>query len=117
MNTGIQDAHNLAWKLAEVVAGRASDAFLDSYESERKPVSTHGADWALLAFMNHTVIDAGIGLTPGAPTSRTGLTAGAPTSRTGLAADDVTGGAHGPTVVTDPSAAAGDIPVTPGLGR
>ena len=43
------------------------DAFLDSYESERKPVSTHCADWALLAFMNHTVIDAGIGLTPGAP--------------------------------------------------
>jgi 2,4-dichlorophenol 6-monooxygenase len=67
LNTGIQDAHNLAWKLAEVIAGRASDAFLDSYESERKPVSTHGADWALLAFMNHTVIDAGIGLTPGAP--------------------------------------------------
>jgi 2,4-dichlorophenol 6-monooxygenase len=67
LNTGIQDAHNLTWKLAEVVAGRASDALLDSYESERKPVSTHGADWALLAFMNHTVIDAGIGLTPGAP--------------------------------------------------
>src|SRR3982750_2096366 len=67
LNTGIQDAHNLAWKLAEVLAGRASDALLDTYESERHPVSTHGADWALLAFMNHTVIDAGIGLTPGAP--------------------------------------------------
>ena len=67
LNTGIQDAHNLTWKLAEVLAGRAGDALLDSYESERKPVSTHGADWALLAFMNHTVIDAGIGLTPGAP--------------------------------------------------
>lgn len=67
LNTGIQDAHNLAWKLAEVLAGRASEALLDTYESERLPVSTHGADWALLAFMNHTVIDAGIGLTAGAP--------------------------------------------------
>jgi len=67
LNTGIQDAHNIAWKLAQVLAGRAGDALLDSYESERKPVSTHGADWALLAFMNHFVIDAGIGLIPGAP--------------------------------------------------
>jgi 2,4-dichlorophenol 6-monooxygenase len=67
LNTGIQDVHNLAWKLAEVLSGRASDALLDSYQSERLPVSTHGADWALLAFMNHFVIDAGIGLIPGAP--------------------------------------------------
>ena len=67
LNTGIQDVHNLAWKLAEVLAGRAEDSLLDSYHDERLPVSTHGADWALLAFMNHTVIDAGIGLTPGAP--------------------------------------------------
>jgi 2,4-dichlorophenol 6-monooxygenase len=67
LNTGIQDAHNLAWKLAEVLAGRASDALLDTYESERHPVSTHGAGWALLAFMNHFVIDAGVGLIPGAP--------------------------------------------------
>lgn len=67
LNTGIQDAHNFAWKVAQVLAGRATDALLDSYESERLPISTHGADWALLAFMNHFVIDAGIGLIPGAP--------------------------------------------------
>src|SRR5438552_6099986 len=35
MNTGIGDAINLAWKLAAVVAGRASGALLDSYEAER----------------------------------------------------------------------------------
>jgi 2-polyprenyl-6-methoxyphenol hydroxylase-like FAD-dependent oxidoreductase len=35
MNTGIGDAINLAWKLAAVVAGRAPDKLLDSYESER----------------------------------------------------------------------------------
>jgi 2,4-dichlorophenol 6-monooxygenase len=67
LNTGIQDAHNLTWKLAHVVSGSATDALLDSYEAERKPVSTDGADWALMAFGNHTVIDAGIGLVPGAP--------------------------------------------------
>ncbi len=35
MNTGIGDAINVAWKLAAVVAGRAPDALLDSYEAER----------------------------------------------------------------------------------
>ncbi|WP_291685360.1 FAD-dependent oxidoreductase [Bradyrhizobium sp.] len=35
MNTGIGDAINLAWKLAAVVAGRAGDNLLDSYEAER----------------------------------------------------------------------------------
>jgi 2-polyprenyl-6-methoxyphenol hydroxylase-like FAD-dependent oxidoreductase len=36
MNTGIGDAINLAWKLATVLAGRADDAVLDSYETERR---------------------------------------------------------------------------------
>ncbi|HVY79556.1 MAG TPA: FAD-dependent oxidoreductase [Steroidobacteraceae bacterium] len=35
MNTGLQDAYNLAWKLALVVQGRANAALLDSYEEER----------------------------------------------------------------------------------
>jgi 2-polyprenyl-6-methoxyphenol hydroxylase-like FAD-dependent oxidoreductase len=35
MNTGIGDAINLAWKLAAVLAGRADDNLLDSYEAER----------------------------------------------------------------------------------
>jgi 2-polyprenyl-6-methoxyphenol hydroxylase-like FAD-dependent oxidoreductase len=35
MNTGIGDAINLAWKMAAVLAGRASDELLDSYEAER----------------------------------------------------------------------------------
>src|SRR5882762_10776120 len=35
MNTGIGDAINLAWKLAEVLQGHAPDALLDSYETER----------------------------------------------------------------------------------
>ena len=39
MNTGLQDAYNLAWKLALVVEGRADAALLDSYEHERIPVA------------------------------------------------------------------------------
>ncbi len=39
MNTGLQDAYNLAWKLALVVSGRADAALLDSYEEERIPVA------------------------------------------------------------------------------
>ena len=38
MNTGIQDAFNLAWKLALVAKGRAPEELLDSYEEERLPV-------------------------------------------------------------------------------
>ena len=39
MNCGLQDAANLAWKLALVHHGAASPALLDSYGSERKPVA------------------------------------------------------------------------------
>ncbi|MFD5465008.1 FAD-dependent monooxygenase [Kitasatospora sp. NPDC127059] len=38
MNTGIQDAYNLAWKLALTVRGLAADDLLDSYHAERHPV-------------------------------------------------------------------------------
>jgi 2-polyprenyl-6-methoxyphenol hydroxylase-like FAD-dependent oxidoreductase len=39
MNTGIQDAYNLAWKLALVLQGKAGEALLNTYEEERKPVA------------------------------------------------------------------------------
>jgi hypothetical protein len=39
MNTGLQDAYNLAWKLALVATGQADDTLLDSYEAERHPVA------------------------------------------------------------------------------
>jgi 2-polyprenyl-6-methoxyphenol hydroxylase-like FAD-dependent oxidoreductase len=38
MNTGIQDAWNLGWKLALVARGLATEALLDSYDAERRPV-------------------------------------------------------------------------------
>jgi 2-polyprenyl-6-methoxyphenol hydroxylase-like FAD-dependent oxidoreductase len=39
MNTGLQDAYNLGWKLALVVSGAAEAGLLDSYEAERIPVA------------------------------------------------------------------------------
>jgi 2-polyprenyl-6-methoxyphenol hydroxylase-like FAD-dependent oxidoreductase len=38
LNTSVQDAYNLGWKLAAVIAG-APDALLDSYEEERRPIA------------------------------------------------------------------------------
>jgi len=37
MCSGIRDSHNLAWKLALVLAGKADDALLDTYQAEREP--------------------------------------------------------------------------------
>lgn len=44
MNTGIQDAHNLGWKLATAANGSMSPDLLDSYEAERRPVAAHVLD-------------------------------------------------------------------------
>lgn len=40
LNTGVQDAYNLGWKLGQVIAG-APTALLDSYEEERRPIAAH----------------------------------------------------------------------------
>lgn len=50
MNTGIQDAYNLGWKLALAAAGRGGDGLLDTYEEERLPIAawtidTSGERW------------------------------------------------------------------------
>ncbi|MEU8798564.1 bifunctional 3-(3-hydroxy-phenyl)propionate/3-hydroxycinnamic acid hydroxylase [Spirillospora sp. NPDC048819] len=45
LNSGFRDAANLAWKIAEVWHGRASQTLLDTYEAERRPHAT-----ALVAF-------------------------------------------------------------------
>ncbi len=51
MNTGIQDAHNLAWKLAAVLGGRAGSALLDTYEAERKPIAERNTEWSVANVM------------------------------------------------------------------
>jgi putative polyketide hydroxylase/tetracenomycin A2 monooxygenase-dioxygenase len=47
LNSGVQDAHNLAWKIAFVLKGAASERLLESYSAERKPVAESNADFSL----------------------------------------------------------------------
>jgi hypothetical protein len=46
-NTGIQDAHNLAWKLAGVLCGWAGQALLETYSEERRPVAQANTDFSM----------------------------------------------------------------------
>jgi putative polyketide hydroxylase len=39
LNTGVQDVHNLAWKLAAVLHGHAQPSLLDTYDTERRPLA------------------------------------------------------------------------------
>ncbi len=61
MNTGLQDAHNLAFKLADVLSGRAGEGLLDRYEAERRPVALR------LVSVTDRVFG---GVTSGAPVAR-----------------------------------------------
>jgi putative polyketide hydroxylase len=38
LNTGVQDVHNLTWKIAAVLCGKADEKLLDSYHAERQPL-------------------------------------------------------------------------------
>lgn len=44
LNTGVADAHGLAWKLTAVEHGWAGPALLDTYEAERRPVAEHNCE-------------------------------------------------------------------------
>jgi 2,4-dichlorophenol 6-monooxygenase len=66
LTSGIQDAHNLCWKLAAVLQGRAGDGLLDSYEAERKPVDARNVQRSLENAMGHLQIGAAFGLNPDA---------------------------------------------------
>ncbi|MGD9573100.1 MAG: FAD-dependent monooxygenase [Thermoleophilia bacterium] len=55
LNTGVQDAVNLGWKLGRVVAGTSPDALLDTYGAERHPVAAR----VLQATMAMTVLQRG----------------------------------------------------------
>ncbi|CAL9667086.1 4-methyl-5-nitrocatechol 5-monooxygenase [Streptomyces sp. enrichment culture] len=53
-NTGIQDAHNLAWKLAAVLGGWAGDSLLDTYDAERRPVAEATSARAAVRSVEHS---------------------------------------------------------------
>lgn len=67
LNTAVQDAHNLAWKLASVIHGTASPSLLDTYQSERLPIGKRNCDWAMFTARCHRFIGAAIGLEEGQP--------------------------------------------------
>ncbi len=50
-NTGVADAHNLAWKLAMVTRGTAGPGLLDTYDAERRPLSALIAEQAYTRYV------------------------------------------------------------------
>jgi 2,4-dichlorophenol 6-monooxygenase len=75
MNTGVQDAHNLVWKLAAVDGGWASPALLDTYEVERRPVAQNNTDQSLNNAMKMFDVFAALGLSADLEASRTSFRA------------------------------------------
>lgn len=65
LNTAIEDSLNLAWKMAIVLKGQASETILETYETERRAVGQINCDWGLFTFSNTSVINTVLGLIPG----------------------------------------------------
>jgi len=64
LNTGVQDAHNLAWKLAAVEHGHDEPDLLDSYERERRPVALHNAEVSLTNALQLIEVPIALGADP-----------------------------------------------------
>jgi 2,4-dichlorophenol 6-monooxygenase len=64
LTSGIQDAHNLCWKLAAILAGHASPALLDTYEPERRSSVSRNAQRSLENAVNQFAIGAATALSP-----------------------------------------------------
>ena len=62
LNSGVQDIHGLMWRIAAIVAGRASDVLLDSYEVERIPVAQNNAHQSLTNAMKLIELHAALGI-------------------------------------------------------
>ncbi|RRT72288.1 hypothetical protein B296_00003025 [Ensete ventricosum] len=67
MNTGIQDAHNLAWKISSVLSGIASPSIIQTYEMERRPVkliAIYNTSLSVENFRAAMSVPAALGLDP-----------------------------------------------------
>jgi 2,4-dichlorophenol 6-monooxygenase len=62
LTSAIHDAHNLAWKLAAVLAGHAAPGLLDSYEPERRPSLEQNAQRSLENAINHFTLAPTVGV-------------------------------------------------------
>lgn len=88
LNTGVQDAHNLAWKLAMVLRGTASPALLDTYEAERRPVAQYNAEQSLRNAMRLSEVPQALGFSddPTVARQRFAEVLADPAGRAGVAA-------------------------------
>jgi 2-polyprenyl-6-methoxyphenol hydroxylase-like FAD-dependent oxidoreductase len=59
-NTGVQDTHNLAWKLALALQGKASPKLLESYDAERRPLGALTVEQAYSRYVRRTAPYLGI---------------------------------------------------------
>ncbi|GAA4629484.1 FAD-dependent monooxygenase [Actinoallomurus vinaceus] len=66
LNSAIQDAANLAWKLAAVLHGQAEERLLDTYEPERRPVTARNVQRSVENALNHIVTAQTAGISPDA---------------------------------------------------
>ncbi|KAJ7945518.1 FAD/NAD(P)-binding oxidoreductase family protein [Quillaja saponaria] len=64
MNTGVQDAHNLAWKIASVVKGIAPSSILNAYERERRPIAIFNTTLSVQTFKAAMAVPAALCLNP-----------------------------------------------------
>jgi 2-polyprenyl-6-methoxyphenol hydroxylase-like FAD-dependent oxidoreductase len=58
-NTGLHDAHNVAWKLAHVLDGRAGEGLLDTYDAERRPIGGLTVEQAYARYVTRTAPELG----------------------------------------------------------
>lgn len=64
LNTSIQDAYNLCWKMAMVIKGQAGPALLETYDAERSPIAKEVVDHAYMCLSKLPPIFMALGLKP-----------------------------------------------------
>jgi 2,4-dichlorophenol 6-monooxygenase len=62
LNSAVQDAYNLCWKIAAVLDGRAGDALLDTYTTERRSVNRANIDTAINAVVGQDMMTPSLGI-------------------------------------------------------
>jgi len=70
LNSGVQDVHGLAWRIAAVLDGWAPDGVLDSYEVERRAVAQYNADQSLHNAMKTIEVPQALGVLEEPTTAR-----------------------------------------------
>jgi 2,4-dichlorophenol 6-monooxygenase len=69
-NVSVQDAYNIAWKLAYVLKGHAASALLASYDCERQPVAKQTVDRAITSLVQWEPLNKALRLQPGLATAK-----------------------------------------------